>query len=138
MRDGEGMISKELEIIIEATIRDARIRGQEYLTVEHLLLALLHDQWGRDIITQCGGNISRIQSALEDFLEKNVPKISKKGDNQPQATVGFRRLLQRAFDQVQAAGKQEVDVGDLLAAIFLEEDSHAVYFLRSEGITRLD
>ncbi len=132
------MINKTLELIIEATMRDAKSRGQEYLTVEHLLLAILHDDRGADIITQCGGDISRLKRRLEEFFERNVPRTRKRHDVYPHPTIGFQRVLQRAFDHVQAAGKQEVEAGDVLAAIFLEEDCYGRHFLESEGITRLD
>jgi ATP-dependent Clp protease ATP-binding subunit ClpA len=76
MRDGERvMINKELEITIEATIRDAENRRHEYLTVEHILFAVLHDEWGIDIISNCGGNVSKLKSLLDDFFETKVPKI---------------------------------------------------------------
>ncbi len=138
MRDGEGMINKELELTLEATIRDAKTRHHEYLTVEHLLSAVLHDEQGIRIVSGCRGNVSRIKAALEDFLDRNVPKVSFTGDTYPQPTAGFQRVLQRALNHVQSAGKEEADGGDVLAAIFLEEDSHAAHFLLAEGVTRLD
>ncbi len=132
------MINRELELTLEATARDARARNHEYLTVEHILFAIIRDRLGVEIITRCGGDVSRIRFLLEDFFEKNVPKLTSQTAPYPQATVGFRRVLQRALNHVQSAGKEEADAGDVLASLFLEEDCHAVHFLHATGITRLD
>ncbi len=132
------MISRDFERTLEAIIKDAKDRGHGYLTVEHMLLAILQDEWGVDIIHHCGGSIVRIKSLLEEFFEKNVPRLTKSTQAYPQPTLGFQRVLQRALQHVRASGKQEADAGDILASIFLEEDSHAVHFLETEGITRLD
>jgi len=132
------MINKELEIIIEATIQDAKIRKHEYLTVEHLLYAILHNDPGMTIISHCGGNIQRMIESLELYFRETLGETKEFPDSNPEPTIGFQRVLQRAFNHVQSAGKQEVDSGDVLAAIFLEEDSPAVHILEAEGITRLD
>lgn len=125
-------------MILEATIRDAEIKGHEYLTIEHILYAVLHDDWGMEIIANCGGNIQRIKTALEKFFENNISSLNKSARAHPQPTIGFQDVLQKALSHVRSAGKDEVDSGDLLAAILLKDESHAVYFLQSEGITRLD
>lgn len=138
MHNGKNMLNKELEMILEATIRDAELKGHEYLTVEHILYAVLHDDWGIEIIASCGGNVQRIKKALENFFESNISKLSKHSKAHPQPTHGFQNVLQKALSHVRSAGKDEVDAGDLLAAIFLEAGAHAVYFLEAEGITRLD
>lgn len=132
------MIGKELELTLEATVRDAKARSHEYLTVEHLLFAVVHDELGVEIITRCGGSVSRIKSSLEEFFAQNVPKVTVDAGTYPQPTIGFHRVLQRALNHVQSAEKEEADAGDVLAAVFYEEDSHAVHSLRAEGITRLD
>lgn len=132
------MINKELELTIEATIHDAEARHHEYLTIEHILFAVLHDEYGIDIISVCGGDISRIRSSVKNFFEKNISRLPMDAGGHPQPTIGFQRVLQRALAHVKASGKPEVDAGDLLASIFLEEDSHAVAILESEGISRLD
>ncbi|MBZ0157675.1 MAG: ATP-dependent Clp protease ATP-binding subunit ClpA [Alphaproteobacteria bacterium] len=132
------MINKELELTIEATIRDARARKHEYLTVEHLLFSLLHDEWGREIIENCGGSIEKIKASLESFFENGITKIPRNTEEYPQTTIGFQRVIQRALHHVHSAGKEEADAGDMLASLFLEEDSPAVHFLLEEGITRLD
>ncbi|HYA31707.1 MAG TPA: Clp protease N-terminal domain-containing protein, partial [Thermodesulfovibrionales bacterium] len=132
------MIRKELELTLEAAVRDAKVRHHEYLTVEHILFAVLHDERGGEIITQCGGRIPKIKDSLEAFFARHVPKVSVVTDSYPQPTVGFQRVLQRALNHIQSSGKNEADSGDVLASILLEEDSHAAYALQSEGITRLD
>lgn len=138
MSYGERMINRELELTIEATINDAEARHHEYLTIEHILFAVLHDEYGIDIISSCGGDISRIRSSVKSFFEKNISKLPLEIGGHPQPTIGFQRVLQRALAHVKSSGKPEVDAGDLLASIFLEEDAHAVTVLESEGISRLD
>lgn len=132
------MINKELELVIEATIKDAKIRNHEYLTVEHLLFAVLHDDFGIDIITNCGGKVLRMKAAVEDYFDRNVPRMESDSELYPQQTIGFHRVIQGALNHVRSSGKLEADAGDILSAIFYEADSHAVHILVSEGIKRLD
>ena len=132
------MINKELEITIEATVRDAEARRHEYLTVEHILFAILHDEWGIEVITNCGGSIDNLKSAVESFFEKNTPKLPKDSKDYPEPTIAFRRVFQTAITHTRSAEKEEADAGDILSAIFMEKDSHDVHFLLSEGISRLD
>ena len=132
------MINKELEIIIEATVRDAESRRHEYLTVELILYAILHDEWGIDIITGCGGDVEGLKGLLEDFFENRVPRLPADSRGLPEPTVAFRRIFQTAVSHVKSSEKPEADAGDMLAAIFQEKDSTAVHLLLSEGITRLD
>jgi ATP-dependent Clp protease ATP-binding subunit ClpA len=132
------MINKELEITIEATVRHAESLRHEYLTVEHVLFALLHDETGAEIIHNCGGNVASLKEQLTDFFEKETPKLPENSEQYPQPTLAFRRVFQSAINHVRSAEKQEADAGDILSAIFLEEDSHAVHFLKSHGISRLD
>ncbi|HXX56406.1 MAG TPA: Clp protease N-terminal domain-containing protein, partial [Thermodesulfovibrionales bacterium] len=132
------MINKELELIIAATIRDAEAKRHEYLTVEHLLYAVLHDERGVEIIAGCGGDIGRLKKSVHKFFEEGVPKRKGDADLYPHPAVGFQRVIQKALNHVHSAEKEEADAGDLLAALFLEKGSHAVHFLHAEGITRLD
>jgi ATP-dependent Clp protease ATP-binding subunit ClpA len=132
------MINKEFELTIEATIRDARARNHEYLTVEHILYAVLHDERGADIVSACGGDVSELKQALERYFEEEVPKIEKDSEAYPQPTVGFQKVFQRALLHSQSASKDEADSGDILAAVFLEQDSQAARLLESQGISRLD
>ncbi len=132
------MINKEFELTIEAIIRDARARNHEYLTVEHILFAVLHDDLGADIILGCGGNVDHLKSSLEKFFAEQVPQAPEASDSYPRPTVAFQKVFQRALFHTQSAEKEEADAGDILAAIFLEEDSQARYILESEGIGRID
>lgn len=132
------MINKEFEIALDATIREAKNRHHEYLTVEHILFAVIHDELGMDIIAGCGGDISRIKASLEKFFVENVPRIKDDAALYPQPTIGFQKVFQRALLHSSSASKKETDAGDILASVFLEEDSHAVYLLELEGIRRLD
>jgi ATP-dependent Clp protease ATP-binding subunit ClpA len=138
MHSGGRMINKELEITIEATIRDAETRRHEYLTVEHILFAVLHDEWGIDIVTSCGGDPERLKSSLDNFFETSIPKLFDDAEVYPEPTIAFRRVFRTAVNHVRSAEKPEADAGDILAAIFQEKDSHAVYFLETEGIKLLD
>jgi ATP-dependent Clp protease ATP-binding subunit ClpA len=132
------MINKEFEVTIEAIIRDARARRHEYLTVEHILFAVLHDELGINIITACGGEISRLKREIEKYFRENVTRVEEESDAYPQPTLAFQKVFQRALLHTSSAEKAEADAGDILASIFLEKDSQAVYFLRSEGIERID
>lgn len=132
------MINKELEMTIEAAIRDARKRGHEFLTVEHILSAVIHTDRGAEIIIHCGGEPEALKKAIEEFFEEHVPLVSSEEDSVPQPTLGFERVIQRAIDHAYSAEKKEIDAGDILSQIFLEKDSHAVHFLNNEGITRFD
>lgn len=130
------MIDKDLQIIITATVEDAIERGHQYLTVEHLLYAILHDEYGTEIIRNCGGNPEKIKASIETFLDQNIPK--KKGKGQVQPTVAFQRVMERTLNHIKSAEKKQADAGDFLAAIFLEEETYGVSLLKSYGITRID
>ncbi|MCC6490778.1 MAG: AAA family ATPase, partial [Candidatus Hydrogenedentes bacterium] len=132
------MFSKSLERSLGAALTEARNRRHEYLCVEHLLYALLDDVYGCEILVNCGGNINNMRKALEEFFETELQRVPTGRDHVPQQTLGFERLMQRAIAHVHYSGKKEVDAGDILAAIFDEKNAHATYFLRTEGITRLD
>ncbi len=123
MHYGGRMINKALELTLEATIRDAEKKRHEYLTVEHILFAALHDEWGGEIISNCGGDIARLKSQIENFFEVNIPRLPDDADLYSKPTIAFQRVIQRALTHVQSAGKQEADAGDIIASIFLEEDS---------------
>ncbi len=132
------MLSKDIEIILDATLREAKQSGQEYATVEHILYALLHDDYGAEIIYQCGGNVEKLKQELKYFFDNFIPRVKDNRENLPILSAGFQRVIRHAIRHVQSSGKQEADAGDLLAAIYLEPDSHAYKLLKSEGITRLD
>ncbi len=132
------MINKEFEITVEATVRDAESRRHEYLTVEHILFAVLHDEWGIDIITNCGGDIEKLKVLLEDFFNTKIPKLPERSSGYPEPTIAFRRVFQTAVNHIRSCEKPEADAGDILSAMFMEKDSHAVHFLLLQHINRLD
>ncbi|MFP4476227.1 MAG: ATP-dependent Clp protease ATP-binding subunit ClpA [Desulfatibacillaceae bacterium] len=132
------MISKDLEMAISAAVKEARRRRHEYLCIEHILYAFLFEQKGMEVVSQCGGDILLMRRELEAFFDSNMESMPGNDEYVLQQTVAFHRLMQRAVAHVESAGKNEVEIGDILAAMFHEKDSHALYFLESQGITRLD
>ena len=131
------MLSRELELALIKAIKEAKSHRHEYVTVEHMLYGLLHDDMARHVITNCGGDDKKLKKRLEQFFTGGLP-ILKNTAAEPSQTVAFNRVLQRAVNHVQSCGKKQVDTGDVLVSIFAEPDSHAVYFLGSEGIGRLE
>ncbi len=132
------MFSKELELSLNAIFKQAREKRYEYLTVEHLLLALLDENSSVTALKTCGANIERLKNELNNFIAATTPLFPETDPNLDiQPTLGFQRVLQRAIFQVQSSGKAEVNGVNILAAIFGEQDSQAIYFLRRENITRL-
>ena len=132
------MISKALEATLGAALREARRRRHEYFCVEHLLYALLSDTYAGAILVNCGARLEALRAALEGFFEKHLETVPAGDEHVPQQTQSFERLMQRAITHVHYSGKKEVDAGDILAAMFEEKDCHAAYFLRKEGVSRLD
>jgi len=131
------MISKELSATLGLAVREAKKRRHEYVCVEHVLFAILHDSEGIDIVEHCGGDADNIKKKLEKFFTDRLERFPDDGDYVLQQTVGFQRVIQRAVNHVRSAEKQEVHLGDILASIFQEKDSHATYYLESEGVSRL-
>ncbi len=132
------MISKELGATLGFAAREAKKRRHEYLSLEHVLFAVLNDSAGIEIIESCGGNIENLSKTVEDFLSNRMESVPEGSEYVLQQTIGFQRMIKRAVSHVRSAEKQEVTVGDMLASIFQEKDSYAAYFLAKEGITRLD
>jgi ATP-dependent Clp protease ATP-binding subunit ClpA len=132
------MISKELAETLGFAVREAKRRRHEYVSIEHVLMAILHDEKGRLVVEGCGGNVQNLINALERFFSERISPVPMNTDYVLQQTVGFQRVIQRAVNHAQSAEKSEVTVGDVLASIFNEDQSHARYFLSQEGITRLD
>ena len=131
------MLSKTLEKALIRAIREAKNYNHEYVTVEHLLYGLLHDELTSYIISECGGSTDTLKEKLEQYFAADIPKLSSTGPSEPAQTIAFNRVLQRAVAHVQSCGKQEVDSGDVLVSIFAETESHAVYFLSSVGVGRM-
>jgi ATP-dependent Clp protease ATP-binding subunit ClpA len=132
------MISKELSATLGFAVREAKKRRHEYVSIEHILFAIINDQTGIEIVENCGGSIDNLITALENFFEEKIERIPEGDDYVLQQTIGFQRVIQRAVNHARSAEKNEVAIGDVLASIFLEKDSHAEYFLSEEGISRLD
>jgi len=132
------MINKELELTFAAAIKEAKQRRHEFFTLEHILYAVIHDATGRRILYQCGADLDKLRERLEKYFDERSEKLPEGVDQDPVQTLAVQRVLQRALMHVQGAEKKEVDAGDILAAMFFEENSYAVYFLKSQGISRLD
>ncbi len=132
------MISKELSVTLGFAVREAKRRRHEYVGIEHILYAILHDGNGVEIIEGCGGDVEQIKTSLEEFFREKMDIIPDGDEYVLQQTIGFQRVIQRAVNHVRSAEKAEVAVSDILASIFMEKDSHAAFFLSQEGITRLD
>ncbi len=131
------MFSQKLELALVKAVREAKSHRHEFVTVEHLLYGILQDDLITRIISQCGGSLPNLRKRLQTFFDGELPTRKPTDTNDPIQTLGFNRVLQRAIGHVQSCGKKEVDSGDVLVAIFSEEDSHAVYFLSSEGLDRM-
>jgi ATP-dependent Clp protease ATP-binding subunit ClpA len=132
------MISRELSLTLGFAVKEAKRRRHEHVCLEHVLFAILHDSVGTEIIENCGGNVDSLKKSLEQFFEKEMQSVPEGNDYVLQQTVGFQRVIQRAVNQARSSEKAEVAVGDILASMFNEKESHAVYFLQEEGIDRLD
>ena len=132
------MLDKELEQTLNQAFREARDNNHEFMTVEHLLLALLDNNVSREILLACGADIPALKSELNTFLLETVPLLPPNDDRDTQPTLGFQRVLQRAVFHVQSSGKQEVSAANVLVAIFSEQESQAVFFLKKQDISRLE
>ncbi len=132
------MFSKDLEQTIGQCYKRAREARHEFMTVEHLLLALLDNVSAQAVLKACGGDAPRLRNDLEQAIEASVSQLAEDDGRDTQPTLGFQRVLQRAVYHVQSSGKKEVTGANVLVAIFGEKDSHAVYFLTQQDVTRLD
>src|SRR5262245_44902337 len=132
------LIAKELQASFRLAIAEAKRMHHEYLTLEHLLLALLRDAKTRQVLNACGANLARLQRRLEQFLEQTVERLPTGLEAEPQQTMGVERVLQRAAIHALSAEQKVIDGGDVLAAMFREDESHALYLLQQEGVARLD
>lgn len=134
------MIAQELEVTLHMAFVDARASRHEFITVEHLLCALLDNATATDVLKACAVNIDDLKSHLKNFINDNTPIVPGTEEVDTQPTLGFQRVIQRAIMHVQSTsnGKKEVNGANVLVAIFGEKDSHAVYYLQQQGVTRLD
>ncbi len=132
------MLSQELEYVLNQAFIKATRKRQEFITIEHLLLALLGNPSAVDVLKACGADLEALAENINNFIEETCPVLPEGEEREAQPTLGFQRVLQRAVFHVQASGKKEVTGANVLVAIFSEKDSQAVYFLNQQGITRLD
>ena len=134
------MIAQELEVSLHMAFVDARQKRHEFITVEHLLLALLDNPTAAEVMRAVGANVEDLRKNLIQFIAEHTPTVAGTDDVDTQPTLGFQRVIQRAIMHVQSSsnGKKEVTGANVLVAIFGEKDSHAVYYLHQQGITRLD
>ncbi|MDD2917725.1 ATP-dependent Clp protease ATP-binding subunit ClpA [Rhodoferax sp.] len=134
------MIAQELEVSLHMAFVEARQQRHEFITVEHLLLALLDNPSAAEVLRACSANIDDLRKSLVTFIKDNTPQVAGTEDVDTQPTLGFQRVIQRAIMHVQStgSGKKEVTGANVLVAIFGEKDSHAVYYLHQQGVTRLD
>ena len=132
------MIAQELEVSLHMAFVEARQKQHEFITVEHLLLAMLDNPSAAEVLKSCGVDLDELRGILADFISEHTPRLSPHSDADTQPTQGFQRVIQRAILHVQSSGKKEVTGANVLVAIFGEKESHAVYFLNQRGVTRLD
>src|SRR5690554_1203168 len=133
------MLSKDLEITLNLAFKGARTKRHEFMTVEHLLLALLDNDSAANVLRACGADLINLRRELIEFVDSTTPLIPESDDErETQPTLGFQRVLQRAVFHVQSSGKQEVTGANVLVAIFSEQESQAVYYLKQQSIARID
>ena len=134
------MIAQELEVSLHMAFVEARQQRHEFITVEHLLMALLDNPSAAEVLRACSANIDELRKSLAQFIKENTPTVGGADEVDTQPTLGFQRVIQRAIMHVQStgSGKKEVTGANVLVAIFGEKDSHAVYYLHQQGVTRLD
>ena len=132
------MLSNELEYCLNEAFHQAREARHEYLTVEHLLLSILDTPRVREVLRACGADLARLRQELKEHIEQSTPRVAESAEREVQPTLGFQRVLQRAVFHVQSSGRKEVGVANVLVAIFSEKQSHAVFLLNRQHITRLD
>jgi ATP-dependent Clp protease ATP-binding subunit ClpA len=132
------MFAQEVQITFSLAVREAQRRRHEYLTTEHVLYAMLLEQHGKEMIAACGGDIELLKEQLEKYFAEHLESLVDDADAVPEQTIGLQRVLQRAVLHLHSAGKKEISIGDLLAAMYAEKHTHAVHFLEAQGVSRLD
>jgi ATP-dependent Clp protease ATP-binding subunit ClpA len=132
------MLSKRVQGVLSVAVNEVKRRNHEFLTLEHLLYAISFEETGIDILSSCGADVQRLREQLERFFNENLESLPESQSSEMIQTLSVRRVLERAIFQKTSAGKDQVEVGDVLAAIFEEQDSYAAYFLKVHGVSRLD
>ena len=132
------MLNAELELTLNQAFNRANDERHEFMTVEHLLYALTENPSAAEVLLSCGAHLDELRTQISSFLEETTPLIPTDEERDPQPTLGFQRVLQRAVYSVQSSGKREVSGVNVLVALFGEQESHAVYLLGLQDVTRLD
>ncbi len=133
------MLNRELEVTLNLAFKEARSKRHEFMTVEHLLLALLDNEAAATVLRACGANLDKLKHDLQEFIDSTTPLIPLHDeDRETQPTLGFQRVLQRAVFHVQSSGKREVTGANVLVAIFSEQESQAVFLLKQQSVARID
>ncbi|WP_283786437.1 ATP-dependent Clp protease ATP-binding subunit ClpA [Bermanella sp. WJH001] len=133
------MLNRDLEATLNTAFKEARAKHHEFMTVEHLLLSLVTNDAAKEVLVACGAEIDRLSKDLQDFVDSTTPLLNEAdSERETQPTLGFQRVLQRAVFHVQSSGKSEVTGANVLVAIFSEQESQAVYFLKQQNIARID
>src|SRR3990167_5617955 len=132
------MFSKSFEMTLNSAYSRAREKKHEFITVEHLLLALVDNPEASEVLLACSANLDRLRAGLGIFVDETTPSLTQQLDRDIQPTISFQRVLQRSITQVQGIGQTEVNGAHALVSIFGEPDSQAVYFLHQENVTRID
>src|SRR3712207_588441 len=132
------MITKELQETLNFAAMEAIKRRHEYVTLEHLLYALLHERTAAKVVRQCGGDANALSKELEQFFEEKLESVPASSDTLPEYTAAFQRVVEYALLQAEGSGQRAVDGGNVLAALFQSPNSHAVYLLKKQGVSRLD
>src|SRR5215210_5126342 len=132
------MITRELQATLGVAVNESIKRRHEYITLEHLLFALLMDATASNVLRHCGGDLETLRRDLTSFLSDQLEKLPEGVEVMPEQTTTFRHVLEYAMLQAEGSGQREVNGGNILAALYQAEQSHAVFFLKKQGITRLD
>ena len=132
------MFNQEVQITFSLAVREAQRRHHEFLTTEHVLYAMLFDEQGREILKACGGDVETLRADLELFFEQHLESLEQLEGDMPEQTVGLQNVLQRTVTHMQSSGREEIGIGDILAAIMEQEDCLAAQILQNEGLSRLD
>jgi ATP-dependent Clp protease ATP-binding subunit ClpA len=132
------MFNQEVQITFSLAVREAQRRHHEFLTTEHVLYAMLFDDQGCEILKACGGDVETLRTDLELFFEQHLESLDQLEGDMPEQTVGLQNVLQRTVTHMQSSGREEIGIGDILAAIMEQEDCLAAQILQSEGLSRLD
>src|SRR5258708_40049829 len=132
------MIAQELEVSLHMAFVEARQKQHEFITVEHLLLAMLDNPSAAEVLKACGVDLEELRGVLADFINEHTPRLSPHSDADTQPTHAFQRVIQRAILHVQSSGKKEVTGANVRVAVFGEKESHGAYFLNQRGVTCVD